>query len=81
MAALTGAIARADGRVQHWRLIMLGTRAEGLAMRPTMSAELSRRVMDAAEEIFRADGVRPAPGRSSLLQIRPREGGTAEEYR
>jgi uncharacterized protein GlcG (DUF336 family) len=48
MAALMGAIAHAGGRVQHWRLITLGTRAKGLAMRPTMSAELSRRVMDAA---------------------------------
>jgi glc operon protein GlcG len=48
MAALMGAIAHAGGRVQHWRLITLGTRAEGLAMRPTMSAELSRRVIDAA---------------------------------
>jgi hypothetical protein len=37
--------------------------------------------MDAAEEIFRAGGVRPVPGRSSLLQIRPKEGGTTEEYR
>jgi glc operon protein GlcG len=35
-------------QVQHGRLITLGTRAEGLAMRPTMSAELSRRVTDAA---------------------------------
>lgn len=35
-------------QVQHWRLITLSTRAEGLAMRPTMSAELSRRVTDAA---------------------------------
>ncbi len=43
-----GAIAHAGGRVQHWRLITLGTRAEGLAMRPTMSAELSRRVIDGA---------------------------------
>ena len=42
-----GVIAHAGGRVQHWRLITLGTRAEGLAMRPTMSAELSRRVIDA----------------------------------
>ena len=48
MAALTGAIGHAGGRVQHWRLITLGTRAESMAMRPTMLAELSRRVTDAA---------------------------------
>jgi glc operon protein GlcG len=48
MAALTGAIAHAAGKVRHRRLITLGTHAEESAMRPTMSAELSRRVTDAA---------------------------------
>src|SRR5271167_2827145 len=37
-----------------------------------VSDEQRRRGRTATEEIFRAGGVRPALGRSSLLQIRPR---------
>ena len=45
---MRGAIAHAAGRLKHWRLTTLGTQAEGLTMRPTMSAELSRRLIDGA---------------------------------